>query len=379
MGTEDITLYAIWERSQSCNAAHPELHIPTGFAHLTGTVSDGYVITDGTISNGTSDGNEFVWIPVDGKTTGGDFNIDYKKKLGTNNWRLINATDTAEGNRDTTDTTDGLTSNVRGDKLGFSTDATSTILGVSGINNTEDNSRPEKQLIENAGGFWVGRYEAGTTATTAETETTWEEANAKNRVVSKAGVQPARQIYQSQALSIANAWDSRTGVVNTTNTTNGTVAWKSGLITGAQWDSMCKFIYWTTCDEDCTNWGNYNNIASKTYTETIWHSTDRANDWTSGSNIAKGTSNNRWVFPTGKFVNSNEDTTEKKHIFDVAGNVWEWSTEISINGSGSNAVLRGGSANDNSTYHFATYRNGGNSASTDAGWSMGFRLVLYVQ
>ena len=39
------------------------------------------------------------------------------------------------------------------------------------------------------------------------------------------------------ALSIANNWKSG-------NAGNGTVAFQSGLITGAQWDAVCKFIGW---------------------------------------------------------------------------------------------------------------------------------------
>ena len=360
MGTEDITLYAIWERSQACNAAHPELHIPTGFAHLKGTVTDGYVITDGTINGETSDGNEFVWIPVANEAA-------YTKQLGTNNWYLKTA-----GSDTATSLSNTVSNGVKGDKLGVA-----NILGITiDDTNYESTVSQEKAVVYNAGGFWVGRYEAGTTATTAETETTWAEENAKNRVVSKVNMQPVRKIYQSQALSIANNWKS-----GLANTTAGTVAFQSGLITGAQWDAMCKFIGWSIADSDCRTWGNYSNVASKTYTETIWHSTNEANDWINESNIAKGSSDNpytRWIFSTGKFEISGGGTTDKKNIYDVAGNVWEWTTEIPQYSS-DNIIGRGGGATDGGVNNPATRRNGNSSATTKASWTIGFRLVLYVE
>ena len=96
----NTVLYAVWEYGQAWHAAHPEKHIPTGFAHTEGTVDTGYVIKD-------SEGNEFVWIPVANDEA-------YAKKLGTNNSHLkVGSTRT-----DTLEELGHIGNAVRGDKLG---------------------------------------------------------------------------------------------------------------------------------------------------------------------------------------------------------------------------------------------------------------------
>lgn len=66
-GKVEITQKANGTKSQSYHAQHPELHIPTGFTHITGTVNDGYVISDN--KENPSEGNQFVWIPVASSST----------------------------------------------------------------------------------------------------------------------------------------------------------------------------------------------------------------------------------------------------------------------------------------------------------------------
>ena len=340
-------LYAVWEYGQAWHAAHPEKHIPTGFSHIEGTVDTGYVIKD-------SEGNEFVWIPVANDEA-------YAKKLGTNNYYLkVGST-----GYDTAADLGSIANAVKGDKIGLT-----NIVGTA-VNGGSIVDRPEAVVVNKAGGFWVGRYEAGTTANTPETTTTWAEANAKSRVVSKVGVQPVRQINQSQALSIANSWKS-----GTANTTNGTVAYQSGLITGSQWDAMCNFIGWNTCDSDCSSWGNYANVTALVFTG--YTSNHGVNDWVQRTNAVKANSGNAWIFPTGMFKNASNGKTVQKNIYDIAGNVWEWTTEIPQY-SETNAIFRGGGALSNSLDDMVSSRHGESSATTFAYYHVGFRLVLYVE
>ena len=79
-----------------------------------------------------------------------------------------------------------------------------------------------------------------------------------------------------------------------------------------------------------------------------------------------------------KFVNNSNGTTEKKHIFDIAGNIWEWTTEAPAFDS-SHAVLRGGSAYDDGSIYLAATRNGDLSATTRTNFNFGFRIVIYVK
>ena len=350
---KDIELFAIWkEQTQAEKAQKPEEHTPTGFSHLTGTVEEGYVITDGT--------NEFVWIPVANDEA-------YAKKAGTNNLSMT----TSGGN------SSNILEMVQGDTLGVN-----NILKTS-VTSTLNANSPEYEVVKNAGGFWVGRYEAGienvqhkdivgingwtSDSTNAnKLNAYWENKKLEIKVASN--MEPVRNITQAEALSIANSWKS--GVSR-----NGTVAFQSGLITGAQWDAMCNFIGWLIANGDCSSWGNYGNVTGESYNG--YHSTDCHSDWEENE-ITKGTTNNRFVFPTGTFVNSDKGTTAKKNIYDVAGNVWEWTTEVPQYNQ-NNGVLRGGSASREGSGDLATYRSGNVSTMYSTGWNYGFRMVLYVE
>ena len=78
------------------------------------------------------------------------------------------------------------------------------------------------------------------------------------------------------------------------------------------------------------------------------------------------------------FVNENKGKTEKKNIYDVAGNVWEWTTEIPMH-KATNSVFRGAAAINDGSVLLATNRNGSISSTTGNSSSIGFRLVLYVK
>ena len=347
---------------QAYKSRHPEQHIPTGFTHTTGTASTGYVISDGT--------NEFVWIPVPDEAS-------YTKQLGTNNWNVKSGSSGA----DTASSLDNNVANaVRGDTLGVS-----KILDTN-VTSTLDANSPEKAVVYNAGGFWVGRYEAGIASTAREgnlisdisdagfsdsgkattSNTFWD---SQTIIVAK-GVEPARLITQVESLKIANNWKS-----GNADETTGTVKFQSGLITGAQWDAMCKFIDWNTCNTYCGAWGNYIDVASASGYSGL-RSDGENNTWKSG--LGQKTVSTYSIFPTGIFTGTSVTSTAKKNIYDVAGNIWEWTTEIPQY-SANNAVIRGGGANVYGTLNFATYRGGDNSASVFAKWVVGMRLVLYVQ
>ncbi len=344
--TGNTTLYAVWEYGQAWHAAHPEKHIPTGFAHTEGTVDTGYVIKD-------SEGNEFVWIPVanDGA---------YSKKLGTNNYYL-SAGSTGE---DMAAELGSLSNAIKGDKLGVT-----SILGTT-IENSVTAQQPEYPIVKKAGGFWVGRYEAGITSAerTSGMEISYWENNPTISI--KPGNEPVRVITQSKSLEIANKWKK-----GNTKESIGTVAFQSGLITGSQWDAMCKFIGWNVADGDCSSWGNYSNVQSKMYNR-IFYSPGWLGDWIIGNNYTKETS--FAFFPTGVFETAEGRNTAQKNIYDVAGNVWEWTTEIPQSNE-INAVCRSGGAAGPGNKHIATWRGGDNSATAYTSTNMGFRLVLYVE
>ena len=178
-GTEYKSIY---------NGKELTVPIPAGFvvSRVEGenTVEDGLVIID-------SEGNEFVWIPVNQNEyeidTSFDNNLDNDEIENINGY-LPEGIKDAEGSSD---------------------------------------EEIEKTLITKEGicGFYVSRYEAG--------DESVSEARKKDSVggtlVSKKGVYPYNWVMQQEANVIAKEFINNDSV-------------KSGLITGRQWDMVMKFI-----------------------------------------------------------------------------------------------------------------------------------------
>lgn len=328
--------------SQVYKATHPT--IPSGYTYVTGTWYTGYLIKDG-------DGNEFVWIPVLS-------NNNYVKKSGTKNHSFKSS-----GSVDT-DNYDVVSNHIIGDELGLT-----NILGTPVISTVTD-TKTEATIINEAGGFYVSRYEIGIdSAERKAVPTTVTKDSASISIKSKAGLEPLRYVTQEAVLALANSWKPGT---------NG-VQW--GLITGTQWNVMCQFIGWSICNSDCESWGNYYNIASKVFAAgEVWHSgpedADQIGHWynTAITKTKSNATDARIVFATGKFVSENNQNTMQKNIYDVAGNVQEWTAEVTDR---NRRVFRGGSAYHESSNYLATYRFGKDEP-TKARWDVCFRVVLYV-
>ena len=339
---------------QIANAYIPK--IPTGFSYKEGSVAEGYVISDGI--------NEFVWIPVE--------NIEnYKKKLGEYNIII----------RD-----DGTAKLVSSTQQGLSID--DVVYGDEYGEGFFISSKEEEiDKVVSAGGFWVGRYEAGIENTSHDmipgdslnseernaslSDQYWEER--RDEIVVSYNKEPVRSITWEKAAEIANNWKKGE------KGENGTYAFQSGLITGTQWDTMCNFIGWDMMNASCANFANCGNATSIYYTENIWHSSDCSSNWLEENNFVKqGDYKHRYIFPTGRFILSNNNNTSLKNIYDVAGNVLEMTTEIPCNKL-DNHIARG-----SDVYH-SSYNYWGTNRGCDVGWDgqfwalMGFRIVLYVE
>jgi len=69
------------------------------------------------------------------------------------------------------------------------------------------------------------------------------------------------------------------------------------------------------------------------------------------------------------------ESFRQKNIYDMAGNVWEWTMEKVSNNS--NYILRGGSYGRNASEYPSSYRHSYSTNTSEAG--AGFRIGLYLK
>ena len=190
-----------------------------------------------------------------------------------------------------------------------------------------------KTSVGTYGGFYIAAYEAGIEGTTEnyalETKTA---TNGGVKPLSKAGCGVWNSITRADALIVA---------ASMVNTTDGV---KSGLISGECWDTTLQWMINSSSnatanagyDTDSSGKGWYNDVSSN-----VRHT-------------------------TGYYAVNN--------IYDMAGNVWEWTTENCTNDGSSYLVIRGGYFNDSGSVYPAAYRL---SSFVNALDNIAFRVVLY--
>ena len=255
--------------------------------------------------------NQFVWIPVEVKSSDTEDSI-------ASFYRSLWVANVSTGG----DRTTGLSTNYT------EPDSTNDTADKTGI---ADQITELTKSIYKYGGFYIGRYEAG--STTARTSSSSQTAE----FVVQQDKYPYNYIIWGKSMS-----DVSEGAVYLSNnlyaSTNTNYGATSMLCTGASWDSMLDFIKDSSHSvTDGTTWGNYGD--SETYTINR------------GKYAVYNTSNNtlenfqdvvnEYPKEKGKSILLTTGATERncsKNIYDVAGNVYEWTTESS---SSSNRVDRG--------------------------------------
>ena len=200
----------------------------------------------------------------------------------------------------------------------------------SGNKPTGDDTLPngidETADVVKYGGFYIGRYEAGI----PEGDTS--PSNKEGIPVSK------KSAIVWTDISYTNAKASAESMIN-----NEYV--QTGLITGTAWDTVCHWIKSDDELKDSRTYGNYNNSESP------------ANVKGCGTKQVAGYSD-KWMV---------------KNIYDLAGNVWEWTSEA----NSSNFIYRGGSYNYGGSAYPVSYR-----ISVSASYQnldVGFRSRLYIK
>ena len=179
------------------------------------------------------------------------------------------------------------------------------------------------------GGYYIGRFEAG--------------QGENNIVVCKKGATVYHKINRSTALSLAQGMYGIVTKINQDETE--TPLYASDLVTSYAWDTAVVFI------EKCglnSNYANQNRIQTSLKT-------------------------------TGNAQDSNGNNDVQCNIYDMAGNVCEWSTEYAHKASDS-AVIRGGFYNYNGISvgsRRTHYPSSSNYYDNGVG-GIGFRPILYI-
>ena len=381
--------------------------VPRGFfvrTDIETKVNDGIVIED-------AEGNQFVWVPcTEGQYKEHEYNpkiIDDTNEIkldnGKNPWKTLHYRNYVDWKEE-----GGNVSSVK----------------------------------EN-GGFYVGRYEAGipdnasfsvnnesnkdkmtyytnSTSNGNKSKNVTEENGIKLKPVSKQGMQAWNYISQENAVEVSKNMYS--GAESSYDVT-------SQLIDGIAWD---RTVEWIASEEEKANivtdskdYGNYQNNTTQ-LTENVLYAqhvvatlksgqTGGASGWVIANkykkeqpklgavNLTETDENNKYVeadYTNGSNYNSITHTLSKrvelatgsvsnfklKNIYDMAGNMWEWTTETGHHSTNNPneitgtkyAVLRGGCFTDLSDTRPVSFRIGNYDVNATYNYT-GFRVVLYIK
>ncbi len=338
--------------------------IPEGF-----TVSeneDEQKIANGLVIKNKTDGNEFVWIPC----TVSQYQ-NAKNAVMKNDWSH-NAEFVSNGGEDGSAWSDDYTaqdiSNINALYEKNKVDNTT----ISQITSNWENNQTEvaEESIRKYGGFYIARYEAGipSTASSFYTAPDSEDLNYKKDggirgATTKEGLESVQSLAPVSKKGV-QAWNYITqpnSKIVAENMYKGSTSVGSYLVDLQAWNHICENIYGTNANKtgksitNSTAWGNYINNTSvfEKTVEGLWanHGLKRS-PWTyyPSSTYSKGTINikgdtaktgaegqvNVIELPTG----ASEDF-KNYNIYDMAGNMWEWTTGHNINSETMFVVPRG--------------------------------------
>ena len=335
------------------------------FTKKEGTIDTGLVIKD-------ASGNEYVWVVVPKSLYNNiKYNSNNAKKPSSSTdyanieYCLQQYTATYRDNTDFSDVYYADDKNV-----GWFADATA-------YNNLKNSML--KSVYEN-GGFYIGRYEAG--IGTNRTSKSATNSDGKYTIegmptpVSKADAYPYTWVTRTQAQNLASKVNSGTKT--------------SSLMFGVQWDLMLAFMSKDTAKITSTDIltknsktiGNYLNSTfdlnrGKYKLENQWNNFDKAlgSIVVSNETTGKMKKTEQSSFSNGILLTTGGTEQSKiMNIYDVAGNVVEWTLEKSSNDSYP-CANRGGGSNSDGSGNPAAYR--GNGSTTSADNVIGFRLSLW--
>ena len=304
---------------EEAKADYVDENTKVDFSDGTVVIPEGFKIADDsadTVAGGVvvedKKGNQYVWIAVDSID-------DYKRTAYSSN--IL---------------TDQIDEGTNSAKIQFSS--------KHDIYFYEALPEDEKESIKGYKGFYIGRYEAGDEKATADKKP--RSSDVASTVTIKKGQAPYNYVTRTEAISLAENFGKSLNYKA-----------KTKLASSYAWDTMLEFIKSKTKKD----YGN--NSAEGNYTDTSFSYKDLINNEDQTKN--SGDENDTLV-PTGS-------TTPVCNIYDMGGNVWEWSTET--NSSDIPGSCRGGDYGCSSSVYSAGFRY---SYQDKAFEYVGFRIALFM-
>ena len=235
---------------------------------------------------------------------------------------------------------------------------------TTGLSSSEYKTLKNKMLksIYQNGGFYIGRYEAGISEprTNHSSVTGIVPKSQSNQV-------PLNWVTCSEAQSLASKVASGTSKT-------------SSLMFGIQWNLVQKYIETKAISSgtslstirsllkgNSTSWGNYQSSKYEITNSNAKYSSNNGVKW-NNEQLNKTSTTQKILLTTGA-----TNIFGKQNIFDLAGNVWEWTLEYS--GTTNPCTIRGGAYESTSSENNANTIS--NSYATFAYYSIGFRVSIY--
>ena len=226
-----------------------------------------------------------------------------------------------------------------------------------------------KSIYKN-GGFYVGRYEVGS----------FDNPVTEENTTRKAVIQKKAYPYNWVTCSQAEKLSEKLAIGRKT----------TSLMFGIQWDLILKYLElngkWDTANnqpeyylkEDSSEWGNYRNVEFLVLEGNKYALYDGDNrtlsEWYEIQTNYKKTINNEEI--SGIILSTGATERNKKmNIYDLAGNVYEWTLEKNSITNESPSTSRGGCFCNDGYDYSACYR--GYASETYSFIVDGFRSVLY--
>ena len=201
----------------------------------------------------------------------------------------------------------------------------------------------EKTSVDTYKGFYIGRYEAGDKESTVA-KTLRSSNDVTKTVTIKANQAPYNYVTRTEAVSLAEGFATKQGYKA-----------KTKLVSSYAWDTTIAFLQKVNSDYGSSS-------EEGNYTDTKFSYTD-----ITGTSQTKAAKPSAVLVPTGQ-------TTPVCNIYDMGGNVWEWTTE-SYSNTYYPYARRGGGYNSS----FANYPAGGRDGGSDVAFDLlGFRLTLFM-